>query len=120
MSRIERLIERAITLAIAEADVDPAVVQLAFLAHGDHDALDAAIDACLARTERTLYTRWRAISLLVRVRYEDQPTADEPAASSAGRSNGRQGSGPREFLGPEAGGPVGLARVLSRRPCSQL
>jgi hypothetical protein len=31
--------------------------------------LDAAIDACLARTERNLYTRWRAISLLVQVRY---------------------------------------------------
>jgi hypothetical protein len=34
--------------------------------------LDAAIDACLARTERTLYIRWHAISFLVRVRYEDQ------------------------------------------------
>jgi hypothetical protein len=50
------------------------VGRLAFLAQSDHAALDAAIDACLARTERTLYTRWRAISFLVRVRYEtNQP-----------------------------------------------
>ena len=99
MSRIERLIERAITLAIAEADVDPAVVQLAFLAHGDHDALDAAIDACLARTERTLYTRWRAISLLVRVRYEDQPTPDQPATAGVGGVGGR-GRAPGDPRGP--------------------
>jgi hypothetical protein len=37
------------------------MARLAFLAHGDHTALDAAIDACLARTERTLQTRWRTI-----------------------------------------------------------
>ena len=74
MTRTERLTERAITFAIAEADEDLAVARLAFLAQDDHAALDAAIDACLARTERTLYIRWRAISFLVRVRYEDQPT----------------------------------------------
>jgi hypothetical protein len=34
--------------------------------------LDEAIDACLARRDRSLRTRWRAISLLVRVRYPDQ------------------------------------------------
>ncbi len=64
MTRNERLTERAITLAIAEADEDLAVARLTFLAHGDHAALDAAVDACLARTERTLYTRWRAIGFL--------------------------------------------------------
>jgi hypothetical protein len=46
-------------LAIAEPDEDLAVARLAFLVQGDHAALDAAIDACLARSERTLYTRWR-------------------------------------------------------------
>jgi len=75
-------------------------VVLAFLAHGDHPALDAAIDACLARTERTLYPRWRAISFLVRVRYEDQPTPDQPAASSAGRSNGGKGRAPESSRAP--------------------
>ena len=72
MSRIERLTERAIALALAEADEDLAVARLAFLAQGDHAALDAAIDACLARTERALYTRWRAIGFLVRVRYDSR------------------------------------------------
>ena len=83
MSRTERLTERAITFAIAEADEELAVARLAFLAHGDHAALDAAIDACLARRDRTLYTRWRAISFLVRVRYEDQPTREQSATSRA-------------------------------------
>jgi hypothetical protein len=62
MSRTERLTERAISFAIAEADEELAVARLAFLGQGDHAALDAVIDACLARTERTLYARWRAIS----------------------------------------------------------
>jgi hypothetical protein len=100
MTRIERLSERAITFAIAEADEDLAVARLAFLAHGDHAALDAAIDACLARTERTLYTRWRAISFLVRVRYEDQPPVEGPATSSVGRSNGGKGRAPGNSRGP--------------------
>jgi len=70
--------------------------------------LDAAVDACLARLERTLYTRWRAISFLVRVRYEDQPTPDHAATSSASRSNGGKGR-PRE-LGrmSTASAPLGL------------
>jgi hypothetical protein len=94
MTRTERLTERAITFAIAEPHEDLAVARLAFLAQGDHAALDAAIDACLARTERTLYVRWRAIGLLVRVRYEDQPTPEQPATSSARRSNGSKGRVP--------------------------
>ena len=79
MTGTERLTERAISFAITEADEDLAVARLDFLAQGDHAALDAAIDACLARTKRTLYTRWRAISFLVRVRYE--PTLNQPAAA---------------------------------------
>jgi hypothetical protein len=66
MSRIERLTERAINFAITEADENLAVARLAVLAQGDHAALDAAIDACLTRTERMLYTRWRAIGFLAR------------------------------------------------------
>jgi hypothetical protein len=62
--------------------------------------LDAAIDACLARTERTLYTRWRAISFLVRVRYEDRPTPDQPVTSSASRANGGKGRAPGSSRGP--------------------
>ena len=69
MTRTERLAERAITFAVAEPNQDLAVARLAFLAHYDHPALDAAIEACLARHDRSLRTRWRAISFLVRVRY---------------------------------------------------
>ena len=94
MTRIERLTERAISFAIAEVDEELAVARLAFLAHGGNVALDAAIDACLARTERTLYTRWRAISFLARVRYEDHHlTSVQPAGAAARR---HQGSGPGE------------------------
>jgi hypothetical protein len=100
MTRTERLTERAISFAIAEPDEDLAVARLAFLAQSDHPALDAAIDACLARTEHTLYTRWRAISFLVRVRYEDQPTPDQLATSNAGRSNGGKGRAPGAPRGP--------------------
>jgi hypothetical protein len=99
MTRTERLTERAISFAIAEADEDLAVARLAFLARGDHAALDAAIDACLARTERTLYSRWRAISFLVRVRYEDQPTPDQPATAGVGGVGGR-GRAPGDPRGP--------------------
>jgi hypothetical protein len=95
MTRTERLTERAISFAIAEADDDMAVARLAFLAQGDHAALDAALDACLARTERTLYTRWRAIGFPVRVRYEDRPTplnrplrAPPAPAAARGRAPG--------------------------------
>jgi hypothetical protein len=100
MSRIERLTERAITLAIAEVDEELAVARLTFLAQDDHAALDAAIDACLARTERTLYTRWQAIGFLVRVRYKDQPTPDQPTASCADPSNGNKSRAPGNSRGP--------------------
>jgi hypothetical protein len=100
MTRTDRLTERAIAFAIAEADEDLAVARLAFLAQGDHAALDAAIDACLARTERTLYIRWRAISFLVRVRYEDQPTPDQPAAADVGGGGGGKGRAPGSSRGP--------------------
>ena len=100
MTRTERLTERAITFAIADADEDLAVARLAFLAQGDHAALDAAIDACLAHTERTLYTRWRAIGFLVRVRYEDQPTPGPPAACQRRPHELGKSRAPRELPGP--------------------
>jgi hypothetical protein len=100
MGRSERLTERAITFALAEPSEDLAVARLAFLAHGDHAALDAAIDACLARRDRSLHTRWRAISFLVRVRYEDRPTPAQPAARRAGRVSGGNGRAPGSSRGP--------------------
>jgi hypothetical protein len=94
MRRTELLTERAITFAIAEPDEDLAVARLTFLAHGDHPALDAAIDACLARRDRSLHTRWRAISFLVRVRYQGHPRPGQPAAARAGRTSGGEGRAP--------------------------
>jgi hypothetical protein len=98
MTRTDRLTERAITFAIAEPDEELAVARLAFLAQDDHAALDAAIDTCLARRDRSLYTRWRAISFLVRVRYEDQLTPGDPALpapavrdTARGRARGTRG-----------------------------
>jgi hypothetical protein len=100
MTRIERLTERAITFAIGEPEAELAVARLAFLAHGDHPALDAAIGACLARRDRTLYTRWRAISFLVRVRYEDHPPqTSRPLPVAAVRAAPR-GRAPGNSRGP--------------------
>jgi hypothetical protein len=73
MTRIDRLTERAISFAIADPDEELAVARLTFLAQDDLAALDAAIDACLARTDLSLCVRWQAIGFLVRVRYEDHP-----------------------------------------------
>jgi hypothetical protein len=78
MTPTQRLAERAITFAIAEPDEDMAVARLAFLAHGDHAGLDGAIQACLARRDRSLRTRWRAIGFLARVRYDDHPPPGRP------------------------------------------
>jgi hypothetical protein len=89
------------------------VARLAFLAHGDHAALDAAIEACLARTERSLYARWRAISFLVRVRYEDQPTSHQPATSSAGTPTAAR-VGPRGAPGAR-GETTSQARTVAGR-----
>jgi hypothetical protein len=76
------------------------VARLTFLAHGDHAALDAAIDACLARLDRILYTRWRAIGFLARARYEDQPTPGQPTAVSLGGVGGEMGRAPGTPRGP--------------------
>jgi len=106
MSRTERLTERAITFAIAEPNQDLAVARLAFLAHGDHPAVDAAIEGCLARHDRSLHTRWRAISFLARVRYEDHPPPGPPAAPTTASSG--KGRPPGSSRGPEAGRPARL------------
>ena len=96
MSRSKRLTERAITFALAEPNEDLAVARLAFLAQDDDVALDAAIDACLARRDRSLHTRWRAISFLVRVRYEDhRPTAGERAAPLSPTASSAKGQARR-------------------------
>jgi hypothetical protein len=73
-SRIERLVERAMTFAVSEYDDDLAVARLAWLAHYDQAALDQACDVCLSHTEVDLGIRGRAIGLLAGVLYGDRPT----------------------------------------------
>jgi hypothetical protein len=101
-----------------EVDEDLAVARLAFLAQGDHAALDAAIDAYLAHTERTLYTRWRTIGFLGRVRYEDQPTPEQPATSSAGRSNGGKAQAPESSRGRRRNDQPGPDRAARPGPAA--
>jgi hypothetical protein len=56
----------------------------------------AAIAACLAPTERTLYTRWRAIGFLARVRYEDQPPPVPASRYDCRPHGGGKGRVPRD------------------------
>jgi hypothetical protein len=72
-SRVERLVERAMTFALDERDDDLAVARLAWLAQDDQAALEEAGEVCLERTEVGLVVRARATGLLARVRHHDLP-----------------------------------------------
>jgi len=67
---IDRLVGRAMTLAVDAFDDDAAMAELRGLARGDEQALEQAIRTCLAQPA-SLAIRHRAIELLARVRYED-------------------------------------------------
>ena len=79
--RVERLVERAMALAVEEYDDELAVARLAWLAHDDLVALDQACDRCLSYTDIDLGIRGRAIGLLARVLYPDLPP-DSPSAQA--------------------------------------
>jgi hypothetical protein len=86
-SRVERLVERAIALAIDERDDDLAVARLAWLAQDDQAALVQAGEVCLGLPEAGLVVRARAAGLLARVRDHDlaaRPTGS-PRAGLAGQ-----------------------------------
>jgi hypothetical protein len=70
-SRVGRLVERALALAIDERDDDLAVARLTWLAQDDQAALDQAGEVCLARAEADLVVRGRAAGLLARVAHHD-------------------------------------------------
>src|SRR5687767_4431146 len=72
-SRVERLVERAMTFAVDERDDDLAVARLAWLAHDDQAALEEAGEVCLGHPEAGLVIRARATGLLARVRHHDLP-----------------------------------------------
>jgi hypothetical protein len=73
-SRVQQLVERAMTFAVEEYDDDRAVARLAWLAQDDQAALDQACDVCLNYTDIDLGIRGRAIGLLARVLYGDLPS----------------------------------------------
>jgi hypothetical protein len=72
-SRVERLVERAIALAVDERDDELAVARLAWLAQDDQAALEEAGEVCLGHPEAGLVVRARATGLLARVRHHDLP-----------------------------------------------
>ena len=72
-SRVQRLVERAMTFAVEEFDDDLAVARLTWLAQDDQAALDQACDVCLSYTDVDLGIRGRAIGLLAQVLYADLP-----------------------------------------------
>jgi hypothetical protein len=82
-SRVERLVERAMTFAVDERDDDLAVARLAWLAQDDQAALEEAGEACLGHPEAGLVVRARASGLLARVRHHELP-ARPPGSPSAG------------------------------------
>ena len=88
-SKVERLVERAMTFAVDEHDDGLAVARLAWLAQDDHAALEEAGEVCLGNTEVDLAVRGRATGLLARVRLHD--LAARPAGS------------PPSWSGPAAG-----------------
>jgi hypothetical protein len=109
-SRVERLVERAMALAIDELDDDIAVARLAWLAQDDHAALEEAGEVCLGHTGVGLVVRGRAIGLLARVRHHD--LAARPAGSSR-PGPARQPGTPRA-----AGGARPAPSADRRRPPS--
>jgi hypothetical protein len=78
-SRVERLVERAIALAVDEGDDDLAVARLAWLAQDNHGALEEAGEVCLAHTEVNLVVRGRAAGLLARVRHHNLAVRPAPS-----------------------------------------
>jgi hypothetical protein len=69
-TKVDQLVERAMTLATEAVDDDASVAELRGLAGGDEPALEQAMQASLAEPV-SLAARHRAIELLARARYED-------------------------------------------------
>jgi len=96
-SRVERLVERAMALAIDERDDDLAVARLTWLARDDQAALEEAGEFCLGRTEVDLVVRGRAAGLLARVGHHDLAVR---SADRSGAGPARQPGAPRAASGP--------------------
>ena len=108
-SKVERLVERAMALAVDEHDDDVAVARLAWLAQDDQAALGQAGEVCLRHTGVDLAVRGRAAGLLAGVRHRDRAA---PAAGGA-RPGLAQPPGT-----PRAAGGARPASSARRRPPS--
>jgi hypothetical protein len=97
-SRVERLVERAMALAIEERDDDLVVARLAWLANDDQAALDQAGEVCLALTDVNLVVRGRAAGLLARVRQHTPGMQNQALVSYGERSADQAGFGGRADL----------------------
>src|SRR5215217_8188196 len=109
-SKVERLVERAMTFAVDEHDDGLAVARLAWLAQDDHAALEEAGEVCLGNTEVDLAVRGRATGLLARVRLHD--LAARPAGSP------RAGPAQQPVPARAAGGARPAPSRSGRRPPS--
>jgi hypothetical protein len=97
-SRVERLVERAMALAIDEHDDDIAVARLAWLAQDDHAALEEAGEVCLGHTGVGLVVRGRATGLLARVRHHELSMQSQAMVGYGERSAIQAGIGGRADL----------------------
>jgi len=97
-SKVERLVERAMTFAVDEHDDGLAVARLAWLAQDDHAALEEAGKVCLGNTEVDLAVCGRATGLLARVRHHDlaaRPAGSPRAGPAQQPGNARAAGGAR-------------------------
>jgi hypothetical protein len=110
-SRVERLVERAMTFALDERDDDLAVARLAWLAQDDQAALEEAGEVCLEHPDVGLVVRARAAGLLARVRDPD-PAARPPGSPRAGPTrqpgSSRAAAGARPAPSRTRGRPPGM------------
>jgi len=88
-SRVERLVERAMALAVDERDDELAVARLTWLAQDDQGALAEAGELCLEHTGAGLVVRARAAGLLARTRRRP-PGMQDPAMVSYGERSAVQ------------------------------
>jgi hypothetical protein len=97
-SRVERLVERAMTFAIDERDDDLAVARLAWLAQADQAALEEAGEVCLGHPEAGLVVRARATGLLARARHHEPSMQSQAMVGYGERSAIQAGIGGRADL----------------------
>jgi hypothetical protein len=89
VSRVERLVERSMTVPGRGVRRRPGVSGLAWLAQDEHPALDEACDVCLSYIAIDLGIRGRAIGLLARVLHSDLPPDPGAERGVAGIAGGR-------------------------------